>query len=1164
MSDRRRRKSLSIFKPSLTSLTPIRSPQESPDSAPGLLLRKRRTASSFAPDPPSPSGSTTSNLERTNSKSSLLGKSRPRSLQKSRPSSIFGSFRSLHSLQNEDEKTLTSPTIASLQSDGAVEPDLADSQVIQHGEVQMAGGMFRKKSQFLVLTDRHLVRFKSRSRASEVFPTIPSSLSNKDATRHSRMSSSGSVHELHPTPSADSFHALPVNRIVAVYKLDDGRPYFSVEVAYMDEDHPSALTLQITDPGESELWLSNLRGTVEKARLSDPLPFTRKMVEYTARALEQERDYDPQHFHMFMVVQRATKSGGRSSSDDLTKLTTVFCILAVGMYKIHLIPLPKSTRTASNASLSDMIGCSYGVMTLTSLCTQSSDDTLQLTFRMPLRQQSSLFLASTAATEIAIWIRHVADYLRPDWLEQPFMWNVPSELENELIPVSSPSEDHRCFDRTLTAYCAAYGLDTSNVRYTVNYQCEDAPGFELLPPADTQRLKYNNLELLAVMRSLRYNESFHSISFRNISLQNLHGLQDSFGDEHVIWTTKSGEPLNMAYPYNAWLLVQEIQSLALKSKKLRRMDFSNCITRKPLDGDDTRDIGCGICEALFPLCARQLTNIDWITLNGIILADADIDYLYSAAIDKLCHFRAIEMGSCGLGDRSLQTSLHAMSHQDGTMESIDISRNSARLEPVFLQRQLRSFGFIRKLNLTSVHRKSGPEPLLTGNVLLAWKLEELHLDNTSLNPSDVEVLSAYLKSSQSDTLRQLGLNQSGLTGGHVADLLHAMFRGVGKIRPIHLHITRNHLEESHEKFTSAVSHSVTPCSITMQLLVYHEEHNFRSLISALANNTSLRYLDISKASLPYDADDDTCEALQSMFSQNRTLEELDISGEQAHLEAASLGIGLNRALMGLKKNESLRILRIENQGLGLQGANTLASVLEDNRGLQEVHCDNNEISLQAFTVLVNSLKQNFTLLYLSDMVEDRNRSLSKIIREIENSREINSIMSMNIPGKATVKRTMGAVMTGQRSSSRNVGRTKPIPVPILPAKDAQAAVETLASNWDRGVALLQDYLLRNYELASGVGYRKLDSTESAVFEDDFDRPTTADTSITAVATTGMDRTPTCEADLQLGLRTSNPATEAQAAVNSGYSEAEDEDPSDLLEDSNDVDDALMMGKKLHL
>ncbi|KAL8823880.1 MAG: hypothetical protein Q9191_005474 [Dirinaria sp. TL-2023a] len=1167
MADRRRRKSLSIFRPTLTGLTPIHDSQNSPDSAPATLLKKRRTETATTPDPPSPSpsASSTTKLERTSSRTSLLGKSRPRSLQKSRPSSIFGSFRSLHSLQSEDENNATNipSTPTSLHSDGIAEYDITESSVIHHGDVQMAGGMFRKKSQYLVLTGQHLVRFKSRTRASEVFPSIPSSLSRKDAMRHSRMSSSGSLHELHPTSSAESFHSLPLNHIVAVYKLDDGRPYFSIEVAFLEDDHPAAMTLQIADPQESELWLSCLRSATEKVRVSDPLPFSPKLIEYTARALEQERDYDPQHFHMFRVVQRGSKSGSRSSSDDLAKLTTNICVLAVGMYKVHLIPYPKSTRTASNASLIDMLGCSFGVVTLTSLSIQTFDDTIQLHFRMPLRQQTSLFLASSAATEVAIWIRNTADYLRPEWLEQSFTWDVPPTVDDEMFPVSSENEDHRCFDRTLTAYCAAYGLDTSNIRYTVNYQCEDAPGFELLPAADPKSVKYNVLELLAVIRSLRYNESFHSVSFRNISLDAMHGLSDFFGADHVVWTSKSGEPLKMPHPKDSWLLVQEIQMLALKSKKLRRMDFTNCVTRKPVDGDDVRDVGCGICEALFPLCARQLTNVDWITLNGITLADADIDYLYAAAIDKLCHFRALELGNCGLGDRSLQTSLHAMSHQDSTMESIDLSNNPARLDPEFLQSQLSAFDFIRKLNLSNVNRKSGTEPLLTGNVLLAWKLEELRLDNIALNEADLKVLSAYLKSSQSETLRLLGLNQCNLTGGGVADLLHSMYRGVANVRPIHLHITKNKLEESHDRFVAAVSRSVTPCGITMQMLEYKREQNFQNFIIALTNNTSLRYLDISKASLPYDADEDSCAALQAMFAQNRTLEELDISGEQAHLEVASLGIGLNRALLGLKQNESLRVLRIENQGLGLQGANTLASVLEENRGLQEVHCDNNDISLQAFTVLVRSLEQNFTLLYLPEMVDDRSKSLYKVIREVDSAREANSIMNLAIPGKATVKRTMGAVMTSQRSSNRTIARPRVAPMPSLATKDAQAAVSMLEANWDREVSRLQDYLLRNYDIAHDLPPEGTKTSPKDCDDEDVDRPTTADTSITAVPTTSMQATPTCEADLRLGESMTAPDAEAQEGP-SFASEPEDESSSDIADDADDVEGALMMGEKLHI
>ena len=97
----------------------------------------------------------------------------------------------------------------------------------------------------------------------------------------------------------------------------------------------------------------------------------------------------------------------------------------------------------------------------------------------------------------------------------------------------------------------------------------------------------------------------------------------------------------------------------------------------------------------------------------------------------------------------------------------------------------------------------------------------------------------------------------------------------------------------------------------MKMAVYEKEYHFRELVQALRRNTTLEYLDISKTSLPGDANEETCEALKLMFSDNKTLEELDISGEHAHLEVAKFGIGLNDALTGLKNNTTLRVLRIE-------------------------------------------------------------------------------------------------------------------------------------------------------------------------------------------------------------------------------------------------------------
>lgn len=981
--------------------------------------------------------------------------------------------------------------------------------MLHHGEVQTAGSMFRKKSQYFVLTETHLVRFKSQTRASDVFPAIPLSLGKSAGMRHSRMSSSGSLHELQSSSSTgESYHATLLNQIVAVYKLDDGRPFFSVQISWLDEDtmYASETTLQLHDPTESDLWLSSIRGAAMKARLTNPLPFSQHLVEWTARALEQEWDYDPQQFHMFKVVQRASKAGGRSSTDDLTKLTSTTAILAIGMFKVHLVPLPKPSRTLSSTSLSDMVGASHGVTTLTALGLQTTDDSFSMTFRTPLAEPTILCLASFCSTDIALWLRQAAEYLRPEWIEQPFTWNVPQILEDETLPVpTSSNEDYSCLNRTLCAYCAGYNIDASKIRYEVIWQCEDAPAFELQPPADGRRV-YSTLELLAVMRALRYNESFGCISFSNVSLDPLRDRFDRKGDDHVPWTTRSGEALNVGDQSRFTLLVQEVQALATKSKRLRRLNFSFSLAEKQVlrAGIDVQDPGCGLCEALFPLCAKEYTNVDWIILNGIVLKDADLDYLYAATIDRRCHFRAIDIAYCGLSERSIDLVLHALSHQSSTIESIDISGNPARLESSW-HRHICSFEFMRKLQLSNVCRTSVPEPLVPPDLLVSWKLEEIVLDRTALNAESVEALASYLSHPQSHFLEVLSLNQCQLTGNQAADLLSAQHKGANGVRNLHIQLTENRLEQGHEHLVKAVSRNWTPTEMTMQMLEYKTESNFRALLAAFASNQTTRWLDISKVSLPSDASEGTCEALRGIFVFNETLEFLDISGEKTHIEAASLGKGLYSALGGLKSNKTLEVLRIEHQSLGMQGANIIASVLEANGSLRELHCEDNEINLQGFTIMVNSMEQNTSIQYLPSMDADRMWAQKKVDREVQDLKDHNAVLSANMAHtKATVKKTLGRTVSGRKTPrvSEKVG--------LLPELSIRAAVGSVWQNWDREVARLQKYLDRNFALAHGLpleGNAALDGGG----------PGTSDSLLTAAMNDmDLDRTPTAESDLQLG------------------------------------------------
>jgi Ran GTPase-activating protein (RanGAP) involved in mRNA processing and transport len=1113
LGKKERRKSLSVFSPSSTTsilsgsaITHDRSPSDDVNT---LKKKNRRNSGFFGVRNTSPARAPGNNAQHwpgtieSESTAACIAstptiivpetttRSRRKSLQKRR-TSVFGSLRSLHSL-DDDEKSLGRVKGSPVDDEDAfASRNGIGSVILHHGAIQTTGGMWRKKSQYLVLTDTHLVRFKSQSKAAEMFSSIPASYTRSPAMNRQSVASINSLQEPQLAVPNDASVGIPLNSIIAVYMLDDGRPSSMVEVAYLDERlHKVAfIQMQTSDLQELNLWMIGIRSAAEMTRNADPLLFDQKSIECVSRMLEYERDYDPETFRMFRVIQMASssKTTTRASSDDLTKLSPTGCYLALGSHKLHLIPLHKISSRSSVVSMSDLeTATSFGLMNLTGLSMEWGDDSLHLTFRLPLGKPFSVFLASVHSLEVAFWIRQQTEFLRPLWLRQPYDFIVPRDLNHESnYPPVSLDEDYGCFDRTLVAYSASYDIDTSNIRYTIDMQCDNAPCFRLLPPASPHRQKYTALELIAVLRALRYNESFCSISFSRVSLDALQSVRDFHGVDTDALLTRSGSPIHIPGQENLSVLSHEIRALALKSTCLKRLDFSYTLSRTPRSDSESHDPGCGIPEALFPICRRQLTSVDCVALNGIRLGDSDLDYLVDAASQKGSHLRALEVGHCGLTVHDIDLLLSTLVTQASTLEAIDLSGVQGRLGPSLLQQYLGHFGKLKKFDLSRVSRTSGSEALISPETLFRWRLQELSLSGTAVNRETVDAIATYLASDQSRDLRILRLDQCGLTGQDVAIFLHSI-AVVGAPRDLHLYVSENRLDLGCSYLFDAIAQNKTPSHLSMRMIDFKREEQFQELVEALRINRTLKYLDISKASLPYDAGPETCRSLQLMFEENSTLEDLDISGESAHLDVARFGIGLNLALTGLKKNKSLKVLKIEHQKLGFQGASTLASVLEENTCLREVHCENNDINLQSFTVLVNGLQRNRTILNLSSMDRDRVQSLDKFRREIENvKRDLSHAQSSttssirrSIHAAIHVKNTTVGNKLSKHSSAANPTRsmtspslssasTTAVQASHVMDHDVEIILQSLNEKWDSEVARLRRYLFRNYTMANGI------------------------------------------------------------------------------------------------
>ncbi|EME81913.1 uncharacterized protein MYCFIDRAFT_10355, partial [Pseudocercospora fijiensis CIRAD86] len=950
----------------------------------------------------------------------------------------------------------TSSKAPSIRFDHVLEATAGASSskaVLLHGEVQTSAGMFRKKKEYLVLTENYLLRYKSQTKAAENFRSIANPSTRSPTVRHGSMPSIGSHSDLQTLSDSSGDK--------------DGR----------DSGPASAMTLQFGIPEERDTWLRRIRSAISDVRSRETSYISPYNLENACRIVERDNDYDPSNCAIYKVVQRqqAVKSGSRSSSDDLTKVASTVCFLAIGVHKVHLIQLVKPVARTSSPSLApNHSQVSHGILTLTGIKVSSQDDTFELTFRQPLQKPRILYLASSSSHEIAARLHWCENYLRPECGHRLFRFVAPIEVEDLLAPpADSNLEEHSCLDRSLIAYCVAYGVNPSNIRYTINYQCEDAPRFELLQPTDTRRPNYGPLELLAISRALRYNETFRSISFAGIALDNINGLHDNYGQEHVCTRTKRGTPIRLTPEElsRSSLLVQEIRALAATSKKLRRMDFSGCVTVKrttaaPTEDEPSRvsEIGCGIVEALFPLCKHQTTNVDWICLNGIELTDTDQDYLVAAAVDKSCHFRAIELSRCGLNDRSMGLILDALRAQENTLESLEIAGNAARLNPSTFDSQLAMFGFIRKLNLSNVSRTSGSEPFLQAETLLVWRLQELRLSGTALNAATIDAVATYLAHPQSASLHELYLDNTYLSGGDIATILHSLSWDHTSTRNMHLDFSQCLLSKGLEKVTRAIASNLTPSHLSMRAIEYKEESQFRKVITALTSNRNIRFLDMSQTALPGDAGDDTCRAIARLLSENSTITELDISGDDSRLAASKFGPGINEALAGLKKNKTIQVFRIEKQKLGFQGASTLAEVLRENRTLLELHCDNNEIPLHGLTDLVNALIDNTTLVYLPTMNDGREAAFKsaeatmKIMGETDPPVSPTNSKASSLGGGSAVRRGFASV---RKSTQRATSGSFTI-------QDVQTTHRLLTEQWDRQCYRLEQYLNRNWSLLNNI------------------------------------------------------------------------------------------------
>ena len=77
--------------------------------------------------------------------------------------------------------------------------------------------------------------------------------------------------------------------------------------------------------------------------------------------------------------------------------------------------------------------------------------------------------------------------------------------------------------------------------------------------------------------------------------------------------------------------------------------------------------------------------------------------------------------------------LSHMEKQNATIECVNISDNSGRIDLDRFSASMTRFSRIRRLDISRITRTSGDKPLIAAEVLLSWKLEELTMNGVPVS-----------------------------------------------------------------------------------------------------------------------------------------------------------------------------------------------------------------------------------------------------------------------------------------------------------------------------------------------------------------------------------------------------------------------------------------------
>ncbi|KAK4169265.1 hypothetical protein QBC43DRAFT_59377 [Cladorrhinum sp. PSN259] len=929
------------------------------------------------------------------SKSRPLSSSSPRDSQSRRGSAIsisedhINSISSISSI-NHRLSFSVADNLSSATASSTTSVDWRSQHIEGAAPLESDTTLLKTKNPFLVVTRDYLVRTKSRSDAIALFPALAPEL-GKPESQHS---------------ASEPHLVIPTSSIISVFIAESTRPSFGFEVWWKGSSGHTCFRSDFffNLPKERNEQLHHI---IRAMRLNqqDELDPIRRCADVEGllnkiQEVEEPRFAD-RKLEIFPVVPRGyTRKEYISKMEDATKKPQEgpAFYLVIGTYLCYLVEVQKSKGGEPTCRHK-----SFGLVTLECL---QGDWSLQeerfiMTFREPFKSPVVLELASRYYRQV-IRVLSVADrFIKPVW---PQMWSAM-----EIFRVSGLKEPHHLVSRedfgslrrTLDAYLTGYRCTGgAPVDWEINWKSPFAPEFRLLPPRDGS---YTALQLLAVLRALRYNDYFNSLSFRDVDLSILYGLEDktprnlNVGYLSRTFATIGGEHIEMLRI--SAVLHQEFHALAFCSGTIRQIDFTNCTASLASRlGNHDYLPSLQFLTPILSLLRTGNTKCSRLLLGGNALPQFDIDDL--AETMKTGTLHALDISYCGLGDMSLKEIVVApLEEALLPLQTLSISGNPGRVQAYILPELVNNLPDIQHLSLGgSILGDSCVDgPLIPYEILenLPY-LEELDISGFKVNEATLEDLERFLHfrnwkidNGEYASLRKLVLNRCGLSGSQAARL----FDAIGENRGLHLCISGNPIEDGIEDLAQVIRESRGPSGLYMEMVEFKDEDNYISLINALAETKYLSLVSLAgTAPTPSSygkCSPDLVNTLHNFFARNTSIRCLDLSGFCGKLDDGQLTKGFGRSLSGLSENTTMTHLRIRNQNLH-DDAGTLGKVLTENKTLMVLDCQDNNLNLTSLRFLVDSMKTNTSIIEFPFSSREKQAIWKNILRGLRRTASTNT------------------------------------------------------------------------------------------------------------------------------------------------------------------------------